>query len=150
MAEVSGGGKSPLPSGYEYDFISAVLDDYHCVICHLPLREPVQTRCGHRFCKNCLDEAIRRYELSKTDQIWFFRILQARPIKRGALGGYPIPQYRKKKWQLPKYRVESRLNTDTAYFNHIPHTYGCFHHLARFFISGIYAPDVHVFFLIFW
>ena len=64
MAEVSGGGKRLLPSGYEYEFISTVLDDYHCLICHLPLREPVQTRCGHRFCKNCLDEAIRRYEFN--------------------------------------------------------------------------------------
>ena len=53
---------NPLPSGYEYEFISTVLDDHHCLICHLPLREPVQTRCGHRFCKKCLDEAIRRYE----------------------------------------------------------------------------------------
>ena len=38
---------------------------------------------------------------------------------KGTLGGYLIPQYRKKKWQIPKYRVENRLNTDTAYFNHI-------------------------------
>ena len=37
----------------------------------------------------------------------------------GDIGGYPKPQYRKKKWQVPKYRVENRLNTDTAYFNHI-------------------------------
>ena len=59
MAEV---GRNPLPSGYEYEFISTVLEDHHCLICHLPLREPVQTRCGHRFCKKCLDEAIRRYE----------------------------------------------------------------------------------------
>ena len=59
MAEVR---MNPLPSGYEYEFISTVLDDHHCLICHLPLREPVQTRCGHRFCKKCLDEAIRRYE----------------------------------------------------------------------------------------
>ena len=59
MAEVR---MNPLPSGYEYEFISTVLDDHHCLICHLPLREPVQTRCGHRFCKKCLNEAIRRYE----------------------------------------------------------------------------------------
>ena len=32
----------------------------------------------------------------------------------GDLGGYPIPQYRKKNWQIPKYRVENRRNTDTA------------------------------------
>ena len=49
-----------LPSGYEYDFVSTVLDEYHCIICHLPLREPVLTRCGHRYCKKCLYETIRR------------------------------------------------------------------------------------------
>ena len=37
----------------------------------------------------------------------------------GDIGGYPIPQYRKKKWQIPKYRIENRVNTDTGYFNHI-------------------------------
>ena len=37
----------------------------------------------------------------------------------GEIGGYPIPQYRTKKWQIPKYRVENRLNTDTVYFNHL-------------------------------
>ena len=39
-------------------------------------------------------------------------------MKEGDIGEYPIPQYRKKKCQIPKYRVENRLNTDTAYFNH--------------------------------
>ena len=34
----------------------------------------------------------------------------------GDIGGI---QYRKKKWQIPKYRVENRVNTDTGYFNHI-------------------------------
>ena len=51
-----------LPCGYEYEFISSVFEEYHCHICHLPLREPVLTRCGHRYCKKCLDEAIKRYE----------------------------------------------------------------------------------------
>ena len=37
--------------------------------------------------------------------------------KEGDIGGYPIPQYRTKKWQIPKYRFANRLNTDTAYFN---------------------------------
>ena len=32
MAEV---GMNPLPSGYEYEFISTVLEDHHCLICHL-------------------------------------------------------------------------------------------------------------------
>ena len=39
---------------------------------------------------------------------------------RGTLGeGGFGTWYPKKKWQIPKYRVENRLNTDTAYFNHI-------------------------------
>ena len=46
-------------------------------------------------------------------------IFQLLSFQEGDIGGYPIPQYRKKKWQIPKYRVENRLNTDTAYFNHI-------------------------------
>ena len=32
----------------------------------------------------------------------------------GDIGGYPVSQYRKKNWQIPKYRVENRRNTDTA------------------------------------
>ena len=28
---------------------------------------------------------------------------------------YPIPQYRKKNWHIPKYRVKNRRNTDTAF-----------------------------------
>ena len=46
-------------------------------------------------------------------------ILDSLNRSEGDIGGYPIPQYRKEKWQIPKYRVENRLNTDTVYFNHI-------------------------------
>ena len=34
---------------------------------------------------------------------------------QGDIGGYPIPQYRKKNWQIMKYRVENRQNTDTIF-----------------------------------
>ena len=37
------------------------------------------------------------------------------PRKEGEIGGYPIPQYRKKNWQVPKYRVQNRTNTDTTF-----------------------------------
>ena len=49
-------------AGYKEDFVSTVDDDVKCFVCSLPLREPVQTRCGHRFCRECLEEATRRYE----------------------------------------------------------------------------------------
>ena len=48
----------------------------------------------------------------------FVSIVDKTPIG-GGHWGYPIPQYRTKKWQIPKYRVANRLNTDTAYFNYI-------------------------------
>ena len=43
------------------------------------------------------------------------------PHKDGDIGGYPIPQYRKKNRQIPKYRVRNRGNTDTAFV--IGHVY---------------------------
>ena len=42
-------------------------------------------------------------------------------IREGDIGGYPIPQYCEKNWQIPKYRVENRRNTDTAFM--IGHAY---------------------------
>ena len=52
--------RNPLPSGYDEDFVNAVEDDFQCLICQLPQKEPVLTRCGHRFCKECLEEHLRR------------------------------------------------------------------------------------------
>ena len=49
-----------LPSGYDEEFVDAVGDEILGLICHLPLKEPVLTRCGHRFCKECLEEHFRR------------------------------------------------------------------------------------------
>ena len=50
-----------LPSGYDDEFVNSLDEDLYCSICHLPLKEAVQTgKCGHRFCKQCLDEHFRR------------------------------------------------------------------------------------------
>nr|XP_058965315.1 TNF receptor-associated factor 4-like [Pocillopora verrucosa] len=59
MAESTSNEYRP-PSGHDEDFVEAVDEDFQCLICHLPLKEPVQTRCGHRYCKECLDEHIKR------------------------------------------------------------------------------------------
>ena len=60
MAEAS---RSQLPSGYDEDFVDAVEEDLQCLICQLPLKEPVLTRCGHRFCKECVEEHFRRCDV---------------------------------------------------------------------------------------
>ena len=33
----------------------------------------------------------------------------------GDIGGYPIPQYCKNNWQVPKYHVLNQRNTNTAF-----------------------------------
>ena len=49
------------PSGYDDEFVNSVDEDLLCSICHLPLKEAVQTgKCGHRFCRQCLDDHFRR------------------------------------------------------------------------------------------
>jgi hypothetical protein len=53
-----------IPREYDFEFINELPDDCVCKICHLALRKPVQTKCcGHRFCKDCLDEANRRLDV---------------------------------------------------------------------------------------
>ena len=47
----------------------------------------------------------------------YAKMLRRLSLVEGDIGGYPIPQYPKKKWQIPKYRDENRLNTDTVQFS---------------------------------
>ena len=46
--------------GYEDEFVDAVDEYWHCAICQLPLKEPILTRCGHRFCKECINAHFER------------------------------------------------------------------------------------------
>ena len=59
MAESTSNEHYP-PSGHDEDFVEEVEEDFQCPLCNLPLKEPVLTRCGHRYCKECLDEHIGR------------------------------------------------------------------------------------------
>ena len=60
MAE---GGANPSLGGYDDEFVNAVDEELQCIICYLPLKDPFLTRCGHRFCKICLDEHFERFVL---------------------------------------------------------------------------------------
>ena len=51
----------PLVGGYDDEFVNEVEDDLQCSICHLPLKDPMQTKCGHRCCKTCLYEHFKRF-----------------------------------------------------------------------------------------
>lgn len=41
--------------GYDDEFVKEIDEDWQCGICQLPMREPIQTKCGHRFCIQCLN-----------------------------------------------------------------------------------------------
>ena len=42
----------PQLGRYVYaEFTGKVPDDYECLVCHLPMKDPVQiVQCGHKFC----------------------------------------------------------------------------------------------------
>lgn len=61
LPDLPKGEEAPLVGGYDDEFVNAVEDDLQCSICHLPLKDPMQTKCGHRCCKTCLDEHFKRF-----------------------------------------------------------------------------------------
>ena len=57
MAEAA---RNRLPFGHDEEFVNEVDDDFICLICQFALKEPILTTCGHRFCRDCLGEYLRR------------------------------------------------------------------------------------------
>lgn len=49
---------SPV-QGYDVEFDPPLESKYECPICLMALRNAIQTPCGHRFCKNCIEKSIR-------------------------------------------------------------------------------------------
>ncbi|XP_075693160.1 TNF receptor-associated factor 6 [Rhinoderma darwinii] len=45
--------------GYDVEFDPPLENKYECPICLMALREPLQTPCGHRFCRACIIKSIR-------------------------------------------------------------------------------------------
>ena len=50
----------PDLGGYEYEFVEEIPDDWECLVCQLPLKDPVQIeKCGHRLCEICVGSILR-------------------------------------------------------------------------------------------
>ncbi|XP_066027000.1 TNF receptor-associated factor 5 [Pocillopora verrucosa] len=51
----------PELGGYDYEFTVTVPDRCECLVCHLPMKDPVQiVGCGHRLCNICMESLLRR------------------------------------------------------------------------------------------
>ena len=46
--------------GYEVKFVHPLLKRHECPMCFSAMRKPVQTECGHLFCRDCLDPLLKR------------------------------------------------------------------------------------------
>ena len=50
----------PELGGYDYEFTGKVPDNCECLVCHLPMKDPVQiVGCGHRLCNICMESLLR-------------------------------------------------------------------------------------------
>lgn len=55
--------------GFDAHFVSDLQKRHECPICELALRQPLQTECGHLFCKDCLEPILKsRRPLCPVDQ----------------------------------------------------------------------------------
>ena len=50
---------TPTVSDFDFLFEDELSQEQKCPICLLAMRNPVQTKCGHRFCESCLLESFR-------------------------------------------------------------------------------------------
>ena len=58
-------GGVPELGGYEYEFVGEIPDDWDCLVCQLPLKDPIQIeKCGHRLCEICVG-TILRYRIGR-------------------------------------------------------------------------------------
>lgn len=59
LCKMAAGGVPDL-GGYEYEFVGEIADDWECLVCQLPLKDPVQIeKCGHRLCEICVATILR-------------------------------------------------------------------------------------------
>ncbi|GAB6029987.1 TNF receptor-associated factor 6 [Chamberlinius hualienensis] len=54
QASVADSTQQPAIQGYDYEFVPPLDGKYECAICLMCQKDPIQTTCGHRFCRACI------------------------------------------------------------------------------------------------
>lgn len=73
--------------GYEANFCPPLEDKYKCPVCLTALRDPVQTKCGHRLCSSCF-KTIRGgnwYFRCPVDNTWSNHVFDDNAVQREVL-----------------------------------------------------------------
>ena len=50
--------------GYEAKFVHPLPKRYECPISLFAMKNPVETECGHLFCRDCLEPDLKRHQIS--------------------------------------------------------------------------------------
>ena len=59
--EVLAENHTPAAGDFDFAFEDELLQEHKCPICLLAMQNPVQTKCGHRFCESCLLESFESF-----------------------------------------------------------------------------------------
>ena len=58
MAEAPPMSLMIIADGSDPSFEKSIDEKYKCLICNKPLKSPVQTECGHRMCRVCVESLL--------------------------------------------------------------------------------------------
>lgn len=76
-----------MSSGYEANFSPPLEDKYKCPVCLSALRDPIQTKCGHRLCFKCYKtiRGVNWYFRCPVDNQWSNTVFEDNAAKREVL-----------------------------------------------------------------
>jgi ribosomal protein L37AE/L43A len=76
-----------IMGGYDANFNPPLDDKYKCPVCLSALKDPIQTKCGHRLCSTCFKQ-IRGgnwYFRCPVDNTWSNHVFEDNAVKREVL-----------------------------------------------------------------
>ena len=102
--------------GFDYEFDPPLSDDPMCSICHLALKIPVQTLCGHKVCRECLSEFHRRW-IGNSFKRCLVVSVDNDSLRQDGFVTFEVEQHKFEKKQTATSVVNSLICFHYSYFN---------------------------------